>query len=511
MCAGIRRRMTVGVTSRTRGAWLAAAALCAGATAISLWLWFWPGGIPSGTTSGVWSALAYDNAGGLFYRPLHEAGYYGGTRYMPLFFVLQSGAIRLGADPVHSGVALCFAAVLLFDGALFGLLLRQGLGALPSLAWSVLAHASLSYQLVTLEIRCDVLAAAFSLWGLLAAGVGSRAGRWAACALFTAAFATKFTALAGISGVLLWKLMRRDWRGAMFYASVTGAAMLAVAWIVNRASDGRALASFAACATGAGGLAYALRAPEWLLLALAQDPFLLALLACAAWQAWEERGSTGLPTAFLVAASAISAAVFVSAGTGTNHLLEPLAASVVVLGGAWARGTHPRRWSVLLGVLTGAQLLCWTTPVPTVRSVISKAGRPTRDMVGRIRNRLKADPRPVLSENPLLPILMGTRPVVLDAFALRILAQRDAAVDSEFRRRIEDGAFSAVILLDWSGAPVGDMEAAVSAHGSNGVDTFYGGVHFPQGFLALLRSRYSLAFVERPYVVYLPRPLEGRP
>jgi len=503
--------MTGDVRSRSSGMWLAAAAVCAAAGIMCLWGWFWPGAIPSGTTSGVWTALARDDANGILYRPLRESGYYGGTRYMPLFFVLHSLGISAGWDPVRAGIALSFAAVALFDAGLYRLLRQSGLRIWSALAWAALAHASVSYQLVTLEFRSDVLAAALGLWGLSFARADGGPGRWLACACFTAAFAAKLSALAGPAAVLLWHLRRREWGIAAFYAAVTGSAMLAVAWFTNAQSDGRMLTSFLACAGGGGGIGYAIRAPGWFLLTLAQDPFLLGIVGFSAYQAWVGRAVFGWPAAFLAASAAVALPVFASAGTGSNHLLELLAAALLALGDAWSRADQAGlRWRVFLGALAGAQVLSWMTPIPTVRSVIERAGRPERAAVERINGRLRGDPRPVLSENPLLPILMGQRPAVLDAYSLRLLAERDPGIAAEFRRRVEGREFAAVILLDWSGAPAADIESAIASHGSFGLGAFYGGVHFPAGFLGELKRGYSLGFVDRPYVVFLPRPADDR-
>ena len=42
-------------------------------------------------------------------------------------------------------------------------------------------------------------------------------------------------------------------------------------------------------------------------------------------------------------------------------------------------------------------------------------------------------------------------------------------------------------------------------HSSLGVDRFYGEVHFPPGFLDLMKKHYFLSFVKKPYVVYEPK------
>ena len=65
--------------------------------------------------------------------------------------------------------------------------------------------------------------------------------------------------------------------------------------------------------------------------------------------------------------------------------------------------------------------------------------------------------------------------------------------------------YTAVVLVDWSGAPVDELPAALARHSSPGVAQFYGEVHFPAGFLDALWRDYRLSFVVRPFVVLEPR------
>jgi len=140
----------------------------------------------------------------------------------------------------------------------------------------------------------------------------------------------------------------------------------------------------------------------------------------------------------------------------------------------------------------------------SIKDRIESAGKPTRATVQAIADELGPKTKNLLSENPLIPILMGQRPIVMDPFSLRIIAQKSPAVQADFTRKIEDHFFDAIILLDWSGAPLDQLESAMEKHSSLGVDRFYGEVHFPGGFLDLMKKHYFLSFVKRPYVVYQP-------
>src|SRR6266567_1087444 len=79
--------------------------------AAALLAWYWPGSFFDSATSSVWLAMAWDLAHGEFYRPVVSSAGYGGTRYMPLLFVLYSGLLRIGVDPIVAGVVLMQGSV----------------------------------------------------------------------------------------------------------------------------------------------------------------------------------------------------------------------------------------------------------------------------------------------------------------------------------------------------------------------------------------------------------------
>src|SRR2546428_8686787 len=96
---------------------------------IALMAWYWPGALPQDSSSGVWTALAQDFAKGVFYRPTVSAFGFGGTRYMPLFFVLHGALIRLAFDPVTAGGVLTAPPARLCGVGSWVVLLSRGGGA----------------------------------------------------------------------------------------------------------------------------------------------------------------------------------------------------------------------------------------------------------------------------------------------------------------------------------------------------------------------------------------------
>src|SRR5438128_6045126 len=184
----------------------------------ALMVWYWPGALPQDSSSGVWTALAQDFAKGVFYRPTYSAFGFGGTRYMPFFFVVHGALIRLALDPVTAGVVLTVLGIVLFDAALLLTLRELGVDWPVAVPLALLPHAAVSFQLLSLQVKGDFLAAALTLWGMWCGlrYARHRATPWlVACALaLLGAFLTKFTALAGAVLVCGWLWSRRDRRAA---------------------------------------------------------------------------------------------------------------------------------------------------------------------------------------------------------------------------------------------------------------------------------------------------------
>src|SRR5215831_16923616 len=74
--------------------------------AVHLLRWYWPGSFFHNPASGTWTALAWDFAHGELYPPVFSPLGFGGTRYMPVLFMLYGAFIRLHADPITAGVLL---------------------------------------------------------------------------------------------------------------------------------------------------------------------------------------------------------------------------------------------------------------------------------------------------------------------------------------------------------------------------------------------------------------------
>src|SRR5438093_11946010 len=183
---------------------------------IALMAWYWPGALPQDSSSGVWTALAQDFPKGVFYRATVSAFGFGGTRYMPLFLVLHGALIRLAIDPVTAVIVLPVLTMLLCDVGLWLVLCELGVDWSVALPLALLPHAAVSFQLLSLQVKGDFLAAALTLWGIWCGlrYARRRSARWlVACVLcFLGAFLTKLTAVAGAVLICGWLWERKDRR-----------------------------------------------------------------------------------------------------------------------------------------------------------------------------------------------------------------------------------------------------------------------------------------------------------
>src|SRR3989442_4071286 len=473
---------------------------------IALMAWYWPGALPQDSASGVWTALAQDFAKGVFYRPTYSAFGFGGTRYMPLFFVVHGALIRLALDPVTAGVVLTVLGIVLFDTALLLTLRELGVDWPVAVPLALLPHAAVSFQLLSLQGKGDFLAAALNLRGIWC-GLRYARRRWApwlvACVLcFLGAFLTKLTAVAGAVLICGWLWERKDRRAAVAvggsFALLAALALGGVDW----ASDGRALASFRAVATGGMHLGYALAAPVWLLLSAVQDPVFLLVVSVAALYSVDaiRRGAWTVPAAYFWLATGVTLVIFSSPGTDTNHLLDLLAASVLVFGERLTRAPRTAKLAVALPVVfAGLIALTWIPGMISIKSLIEKGGKPERSSVAVIARRLGPAAHDLLSENPILPVELGERPRVLDPFNLRLLASQRPEIAADFRERIARGQFGAEGALDHTGAHPPHVAGARWGLRWGGGGGCFWDLVFPPGVLRHFRPRVSPSFSVPPF------------
>jgi len=436
-----------------------AAGTCAGvslATAARIaWLyWSGPASVFLRVKSSVWVALAWTFARGEFYRPVLAANGYGGTRYMPLLFVLHGLLIRAGADPIWSGVALMHTTVAAAAAALFVALRRVGVDARLAAPLAATVWGTVIFQQSATDLSPDYLAAALSL---AAASIAySRApatprGRSIAAGLLFALAATaKITAIAFAAPVVavLWADGRRA--AASRVAVWTAIGVVAMVAAIDAASAGRFHASFLASATAGLTIGEVVGAAPQFVRELAIKPFDVGVpFAIAAWCVVTTRRRTWAH-AYFAAAIVIAVAIFAAPGTASNHLVDLHLASILVVGVSLVRRELSERVGAAMFGATAAMLVAITIPLPGIPSVVAdvRAAMPRPRDAARALHAEFLTRGPYLAIDPIVPVLNGDRPWVIDYGSIERYYVEGTPAGRDFEARVRRHFFTAIVLPD---------------------------------------------------------------
>jgi len=458
----------------------------------------WESGNALNHVSGAWLTLADDLARGTFYRPLYDPALgYGGTRYFPLVFVLQGTLLRMGVPLLGVAYASSLAAGLLL---LFGVaLLLRALGARPghAAAFAPLALAGFAGQHALASARGDLLPVALSALGLAAVARGAGRVRLPVAALaLTLAFAAKPTALTAAAAAAASLALRGARRDALVLAALVATGAAGAVAATDALSRGRFLEGLRTVATAGAGADTVVRAPLRLAEELAHgDPagLVLALAAAATLAASalvlaraarsRDADPRLLPALWVVSSWAGALVVLATPGTGMNHLVELEAASATLLGaGAWAAGPRPlaRIGAAAAGVAgLAVALTLW------------HADRTSSRLAELRETVLALPPGPVFSEDPLVPLLAGERPVLLDPFTIRLGAGRTPDRGAALPETLRRGAFPAVVLFQ-------DLDRPAA-------DAWYADGNLGLALAAEIRRGYRWSAAFGRYHLYVPR------
>jgi len=326
-------------------------------------------------------------------------------------------------------------------------------------------------KLALIEVRGDLLPAALNLWGLVVF-VSNRRKLGLTAALFTLAFLAKMTTVFGAVAVALSLLFTGQRKAALRFVGWMALGYTAGLLVVHIASGGRALQAITAVASGgASWVQILLRAPLLMLKIVLPSDLILAVLALgtAAGLPGQERRDV-LPLAVLTTGF-ITLVMYGSPGVDRNHLIDFDFIAMVFLVASGARGRIP-----LSQAMTGLSLAVLIV-VPT----ILRQPPPQRTTIEKVIAETRSGSGPLLVENPWWAILAGERPFILDAFNLRIMADRDPKVARALYTRLDTRFFRAVILE----MPIDQPEFIWG-------DRWYGDVHFGKEFPEHLTANYDL-------------------
>ncbi|HET7440406.1 MAG TPA: hypothetical protein VFJ47_03825 [Terriglobales bacterium] len=453
--------------------------------------------------SAVWVAMALDLSHGTFYRAPFGPQGYGGTRFFPLYFVLHALFIKLLHGWRVGGYFLSAMSIVLLLTGVFYLLRRLGADRWIACACTLAVLAGASAQDSLLTIREDGMASMLNIWGVALCTTDQFSGRrlWAAATLFALAFATKETSLFGIAAIFLWLLLRRNVAAAWRLLALTGAECLVVVAVMYFASEGRAFEALRVALSAGMSFRSLLQSPatlvqtlngyvaETVLLVLAVTALLLHFTGSAGRRF--HSFSMSLTSLLFLCTLAVTLIIFSSEGTAGNHLLDLHVASVVLFG-AWASEASLPQWGVAAPAI--ASLLAWFSLLPQHKQVDFV---PLRKELQEIVRAIGSTSKPILSENPLVPITAGQQPYLLDPFMFRVMREKNPAVAESMWRMLAAKQFAAVVLMD---DPDSDYGQDVYSH-----------YHFGEGFVEQMRKYYEMADAPGEQYLFLPRADLGRP
>lgn len=457
--------------------------------------------------AGVMIAMAVDLTHGLFYRPLFGPEGYGGTRYFPLYFVLHALLLKAGVPVLFGAYLLSLAAIVFLIVGVFCLLERMGAERWLAAACAGTLLASVSAQYAVISPHADALASSLNIWGLVIV-VGPKCNSrrtFLAAILFALAWSAKLTTCFGLIAAVLWLVNVGLRRRALQLVAATTVGYLLVAAAMFVGSHGRVVDIFRACALGGTGWKRFLEGPMFMEWNAFHNDFTIFLLVFFSLTAVgvellesPAKCLKDLSALLFIATTIITIAIYGSPGTAPNHLLDIQIASVVVLGCMTVRPSQMQRQ-------LGIYALVFATVIPVGRGAVApflkgraapaftSNGSRFQKVIGLVE---KSD-KPVLSENPIIPVFIGQSPYVLDPWMLSLLRERIPRFGEPFLERLRNRAFGAVVLV-------------VDPQTDEGRN-WYATQHFGPGFTAALKENYRLLSVTDGQFVYVPINNPGPP
>ena len=459
-----------------------------------------------GHVQGHWMALAQYATEGTLYPPSFDGERFGGTRHMPLPILVNAAAARVTGEYLSSGKAVAIGLL----GTLLGLTLlavRRLECPWPlAVGLTGLIPVTNTGLLVGSVPGGDVLSVVLQISALLVATLALRSDRrgllMVAAILAGLGVCSKLTGVWASLALLSWLALRKDWTRLAHFGAACATTVFAVLGFVQWYSEGRFLTTFLTLTfAGTGGPVGAVRAPNQLMFFALQDAAAVWIIAPFALLGVFAAGIRGL-TPFhhaLAWSLLLTLGVFTDMGAGFNQLLDLIVLTVVVIGWFGASLSKERSGPaslaaalvvfVIWGGVTGLRGF-----VPDLREAVAIA------RTGELPS--KYNPRPLsgvvrpgevlFSEDPGIPVLLGQKPIILDAFMLRRMAEAHPESVDTLVERIEGQEFDHVAMV----VPLDED------------DFWWQYYHFGLRIVTALREHY--VFIDRVdrYYLYQPRRLQ---
>lgn len=403
--------------------------------------------------AGAWITLADDLArDGTFYRPLVLEDGTGGTRYMPLSFVIHAFVVTLGFPLIASGFALSILwGIALLAGA-WRLLRLLNVPRNDAIIGTVLLLGAGCVQSAISSVKGDLAAAALNVWALVAFVVwwkSQRRGAWPTLAamFFALAFMTKITSVFGCAAGCVVLLLDHRWRDAFKLASLTVLFALIGVAIVQFASDGRFIESLLACGGARGSMRFLAMAPVRFFEHLsAYDTAAMvammvafgALLLARRYYDWRAQP---LPIVALVMTVLATIAIYGSPGTARNHLIDLY--TIAIIASTFAVSRCKSRPEIRIGMpgaqALGAAMITTSMLWQVWHQYDGKSMQAAFASVANVSG-------PILSEQPIIPLLRDERPYCMDWFSYETFTTRDPQLAARLHRDVASQRFGAIVF-----------------------------------------------------------------
>ena len=448
----------------------------------------------TGTVAVLADAALHGEAAG------HEgAGEYLGALYAPPYPLLVAGLRRAGLSWLHALRAASLGSALLLLAAAAWAARAAGASHAGVRVTLALLTACNLFKVASIGGRADLFSAALTVLAVAAWLSDRELKGWACAVLAAAAWACKVSEVTTPLAILgVGAIAREGAPAARFVMRFALACVLGVVLLLPFHSLSWYAEVFSTTLFAPPNTSIRLRGPAEVLRYLASfaELGLVAVMAVAAvlepaWRRSPLRWTTG-------AALLVAMAVLANRGSDHNHLLTAIALAGVCAGAAWegaAREGATREGATREGAtsrtlaLVGVLLLL---PAASWRDVWSHARYAADPVVRRERVLavVRAEPGPVLAEDPLLLLAAGKRSPISDPATLR---SRARAGDPSARRIATDTAERrwALVVLE------SDPETSAA---------WYRDFHFGDAMMRPLRAGYARAGDADGFVLYRPRP-----
>ncbi len=354
-------------------------------------------------------------------------------------------------------------------------------------------------------IRGDIAPAALNVWGLVFAARLLRDPRTLraeiACAsCFGLAFLAKPTTLFGLAATCTTLFLKgsRHRLGAWRLLVLTVAGVVVLLAAANAASDGRMLESLVADATAGGGIRSLVSGPwRFLYAAVRQDPLSITLFVMfsAGLVTLPPSGWRDLTTWAGVFTLLAMGLIYGTPGVDFNHLIDFYAVGLVFVIVQIARGRLP---SQSAGTAIAISAILSMAMLGSEFRRMREYGDVTRlPEVARQVREMDNEGKPLFAQNPLIPILNGTRPFLLDPWMFRMLGRNDARLRQSLNEKVREQFFAVVVLGGFSEGFSADPR---TVSGQSFFADWYG-----SDFLPTLFANYELTSSLPPYFIYRRR------